>query len=463
MEQTYPQFPPGFVFGAATAAYQIEGGIQADGKGPSTWDVFTAKPGKVADGSTGETACDTYQNPQTDINLMADLGLNAYRFSTAWARIMPEGKGTVNQNGLDYYSRLVDSLLAKDITPYITLFHWDMPEALFQTYRGFASRETAHYFADYAEVVVKKLGDRVQNWITLNEPWEHAALGHLLGVHAPGIRNPWTYFKVAHNQLLAHGLGMERIRALSPQSSAGITLSLTPIFPASDSPQDQIAAEVGNQFFNQFYLDAVFKGSYPELLMKRARLLRPDIRVGDLDIIRHPMDFVGINYYSREFARAAWYVPFFRMWVDDGLANDGQAVIDGVQYTDMGWEVYPQGIYDLLLNLKNEYGNPLVYITENGAAFKDAVTDGQVHDPLRVSFLQAYLEKTAEAIRDGANVNGYFVWSLMDNFEWAAGYAKRFGIIHVDYDTQQRTIKDSGYWYRDLIRNQISKFRTLGS
>lgn len=462
--KTYPQFPPNFYFGSATAAYQIEGGWNADGKGPSTWDTFVRKPGKIKNGDTGDVACNTYHDFQTDIDIMAQLNMNAYRFSTAWSRILPDGKGTINQKGLDYYSRFVDALLEKEITPFVTLFHWDMPQALQDEYGGFASRETAVYFADYVELVVTHLGDRVKHWITLNEPWEHAALGYLLGEHAPGKTNPWTYFKVAHHQLLGHGLAMARIKSIAPDSEAGITLSITPVFPQTDSKKDQQAALMGNQFMNDFYLDGVLTGTYPDPFWSRAKLLRPKVHPDDMAIISHPIDFLGLNYYSREQFHHAWYVPFFQMMGDTDFSTEAEFIKDGVQHTAMGWEVYPDGLYNLLMQVTHKYDRPVLYVTENGAAFTDVVeTDGEkkvVHDPLRQQFLQQYMGRAADAIRDGADLRGYFIWSLIDNFEWATGYSKRFGLIHVDHTTQERVIKDSGYWYRDLIQQQTNSEAT---
>jgi beta-glucosidase len=451
---TCPQFPTGFLFGTATAAFQIEGGWNEDGKGPSTWDTFTHQRGKIRTGDTAEVACDTYHDLQTDIDLMADLGLNAYRFSIAWPRVLPSGKGSVNAKGLDYYDRLVDDLCAKNIAPFVTLFHWDMPQALQDDIGGFARRECADHFADYAEVVAKRLGDRVKNWITLNEPWEHACFGFLLGNHAPGLRNPWTYFRVAHHQLLGHGLALERIRSISPDVRVGVTLSVSPIFPKTARPRDRRAALIGDQFFNGFYLDAVFKGAYPDPLWSRARLLRPKVRPEDMRIISRPIDFLGLNYYSREFARYAWYVPFVQFWVDGKTTADHETVIDGMPYTSSGREVYPAGLFDCLLRIKRDYGNPIIYITENGAAFTDMVENDRVHDPLRVSYLASYLGEAARAIRDGVNLQGYFIWTLMDNFEWQEGFSKRFGLVYVDFSTQRRIIKDSGYWVRDMIRSQ---------
>ncbi len=450
----YPQFPTNFLFGAATAAFQIEGSPAADGKSQSIWDVFSHTPGKIRTGENADTACDTYRDPQRDLALMTELGLNAYRFSIAWSRVLPAGRGQVNQKGLDYYRRLVDLLLARNITPFITLFHWDTPQALQDLCGGFAGRDMAQYFADYAEIVVKALGDRAKHWITLNEPWEHASFGHLLGTHAPGRHNPFAYFRVAHHELLGHGLALERIRALAPDAQAGITLSLTPISPATSKPRDVAAAKVADQFFNDFFLDAIFNGRYPELLWGRAGLTCPRVLPGDLDLISRPMDFLGVNYYSREFARAAWYVPILGAWVDEAPVNDQEQVINGAQYTNMGREVYAPAFYDALMRLKNEYGNPRMYITENGASFTDKVENGLVHDALRLAFLESYMESAAQSIRDGVNLRGYFIWSLLDNFEWREGFTKRFGLVYVDHKTQQRIIKDSGRWVQDMIKNQ---------
>lgn len=448
---TVPQFPRDFLFGTSTSAYQIEGGWNVDGRGPSIWDTYThASPRR----DTGDVACNTYHDFQTDINLMSVLGLNSYRFSVAWPRVLPEGRGQVNAKGLDYYDRLVDALLTKNIRPFVTLFHWDMPQALQDAFGGFAGRETAFHFADYAEVVARRLGDRVKDWITLNEPWEHAALGHLLGEHAPGRHNPWTYLKVAHHQLLGHGLAVERIRAACPDARVGITLSLTPILPKTSSPHDVAAAKVADQFFNTFYLDGIYKGQYPDLFWSQVRWLHPKIGADDMQVISRPLDFLGVNFYSREFARAVWWMPFLRFWVDGDLSASGEKVVDGMPFTASGREVYPQGLYDLLMYLKREYNNPFMYLTENGAAFTDHLDGEQIHDEKRVSYLQGYMDAAARAIRDGSNLHGYFIWSLTDNFEWSLGYGTRFGIVYVDYATQRRYVKDSGLWVKEMIQNQ---------
>jgi beta-glucosidase len=345
--------------------------------------------------------------------------------------------------------------LAQGITPFVTLYHWDMPQALQDQYGGFAGRECAGLFADYAALVVGRLGDRVTHWITINEPWEHAALGHLLGKHAPGLRSPFRFARLTHNQLLAHGMALRAIRACRPEAEVGISLSLHTIQPRTNSARDRRAAVIADQFMNQFYLDGVFKGRYPEPFWSRMRWLRPHVQAGDMDLISQPIDFLGLNYYSRNYARYAWYVPLLQTMIEGDLwAEEGESVRDGIQYTGMGWEVYPQGIYDALVRTKNEYGNPPVYITENGAAYSDSLENGCCHDPLRQQFLEAYMRKAAQAARDGVDLRGYFIWTLMDNFEWATGFSKRFGLIHVDHQTQARTVKDSGYWVRDMIRAQ---------
>lgn len=450
-------FPKGFVFGAATAAYQIEGAAAEDGKGPSIWDTFTHRPGGVRTGETGDVACDHYHRFREDVRLMSELGLDAYRGSISWPRIYPEGSGRVNQAGLDFYSRLTDALLAAGIVPFFTLFHWDLPDRLQRERRGFRSRETASLFADYVETVVRSLGDRVRHWITVNEPWEFAFFGHVLGEHAPGVRSPLAYLPVMHNLLLAHGLALERIRAISPASKVGIALSYTPIFPATESGRDAWSAGVANAFMNHITLAPILKGRYPEIIMKRMRLLLPRIMRGDLDAISRSVDFVGINYYSRERASYRWYVPFLKTWVTRGTeaAREPAAagpLAEGVERTAMGWEVWPEGFSHILRVLREDYGNPPVYITENGAAFEDRLVEGSVHDGRRVSFLAGYLAALAGSLAEGSDVRGYFVWSLLDNFEWSYGTGKRFGIVYVDFDGQRRIIKDSGLWYRDLIR-----------
>lgn len=451
-------FPKDFVFGTATAAYQIEGAVNEDGRGPSIWDEFSHKKGKIFQGQNGDVACDHYHRYQEDVSLMGELGVNAYRMSLSWSRILPEGTGAINQKGLDHYRRELDALLEANITPYVTLFHWDMPLALHRRYGGFQSRQAAFDFADYAEVVARELGDRINHFITLNEPWEHCVMGHFMGEHAPGYKRPWTYWKVMHNQLLGHVLGMERIRDICPGATVGITTSQTPAHPASDRAKDHRAAAVANDFLNFITLDPLLKGHYPEDLARRLRLFAPKIGSDDMAKISAPVDFIGINNYQREFARHTWLVPFLNTWIIGGTGGaERDFVKDGVQHTSMGWEVYPEAIYEVLKWLQDDYGNPTVMITENGAAFEDTVVNGEVDDPKRIAYLDGYINQVKRAMDEGADITGYFAWSLIDNFEWAAGFAKRFGLIHVDHQTQQRIIKNSGRWYADLIKRSQSQ------
>jgi len=455
---SFPQFPKGFYFGTATAAFQIEGGWNEDGKGLSTWDTFMHQPGRAAHLRAAEVAADTYHNFQTDIDSLAQLSCNAYRFSVAWSRLLPEGRGRLNPKGLDYYHRLVDALLKKSITPFITLFHWDMPQALEDACGGFINRAGAYYYADYVEVVVKALGDRVKHWITLNEPWEHAMFGHFLGEHAPGKRSPWAYFKVAHHELLGHGLAVERIRAICPAAKAGITLSQFPVYPMKNTPRNRQSAHFADLFVNRFYLDGLYRGQYPEDLWKRLWLFKPPVKPGDLQIISRQTDFLGVNYYSPMFAYHDWRIPFFQTWIERTTPPGAEYIEDEL----LGAGAYPSGIYELAMRYRDEYGNPPVYITENGTKCgeqleKDArgILAG-VHDPYRQRYLELYLAQLARAIQDGADIRGYFVWSLMDLCEWAMGYTYPMGLIYVDHASQARTIKDSGYWYRDMIRSQAA-------
>ncbi len=448
----FPSFGRDFVFGAAAAAYQIEGAWNADGKGQSIWDAFAHTRGKIKTGENADTACDHYNRYRQDVAIMKELGLNAYRGSIAWTRILPDGAGTANQPGLDFYSRLTDALLEAGITPWYTLFHWDLPLALQKRLGGFRNRDIAEIFADYAEVVVRALGDRATHWITINEPFEYTFFGHVLGAMAPGLKNPLAYFPVMHNVLRAHGAAVARIRADSPGATVGITLSQTPVVPASESEKDREATEVADAFLNHIDLSPIIKGFYPPILRERARTLFPRILPGDMASISQPVDFIGLNYYTRERANYAWYVPFIHAWVSGKDAAPAEFEKDGVQYTAMGQEVYPEGLYGLAMMMKNQYGNPCVYITENGAAFEDQLEGNEVHDPKRTGYLRSYLEALSRAVAEGADVRGYFVWSLLDNFEWAQGTRPRFGIVYVDYPSQRRVIKDSGKWYAQLIR-----------
>jgi beta-glucosidase len=450
-------FPKNFIFGSATAAYQIEGAVTKDGRGPSVWDTFSHKKGKINNNDNGDIACDHYHRYRDDVDLMQQLGLDAYRLSISWSRIMPAGTGEINQAGLTFYRNLIDELIAAGITPYVTLFHWDMPQALDDEYGGFLSRQCAYDFANYVEVVVKALGDKVKNWITLNEPWEHGCLGYVMGKHAPGKVKPWRFLSVMHHQLLAHGLAVKKIRQHCQDAHIGITLSFTPIHPKSSSIKDQQAAAMANEFINFITLDPLLKGHYPEKLWHKFKCFKANIEDGDWQVIRQAIDFIGINNYSREFAHHNAWVPVLNAWIDDGgEVPTADFIKNGVQHTSMGWEVYPQGLSEVLAWFREDYGNPKVYITENGAAFNDKIEHGVINDVKRIEFLSAYMTAAKQAIDDGSNLHGYFVWSFLDNFEWAAGFDKQFGLVHVDYQNQQRTIKNSGYWYRDIISDNKS-------
>ncbi|HYT26632.1 MAG TPA: GH1 family beta-glucosidase [Actinomycetota bacterium] len=438
------RFPPGFLLGAATAAYQIEGAVRADGRGLSIWDTFSHTPGRIADGSTGDVACDHYHRWREDVALLADLGLNAYRFAVAWPRVLPEGTGRVNQAGLDFYRRLVDALLEAGVTPALTLYHWDLPQAL-QDRGGWAERSTADAFAAYAEVVAGALGDRVPLWITHNEPSVVTLAGHVEGKHAPGVSDLRTAVQVAHHLLLSHGLAAQALRAAGA-GEVGITLNLYAVEPAGDAEADVAAAGRAHAVVNRWFLEPVAHGRYPAELLAwfEEEGLMPAARDGDLDTIRQPLDFLGVNYYTRLVAAAGPGAVL-------GYRDVGQAG----ERTEMGWEVYPEGLHQVLSGLAREGVAPALYVTENGAAFADqADPDGRVRDPRRVAYLDAHFRAAARAIAEGVPLRGYFVWSLLDNFEWAFGYTKRFGLAYVDYPTQRRIVKDSGRYVREVARGE---------
>lgn len=439
------RFPAGFLWGAATASYQIEGAAREDGRGTSIWDDFAATPGKVERGESGEVAADHYHRMEEDVALMGRLGLGAYRFSLAWPRILPQGRGTVNLAGLDFYDRLVDRLLAEGITPFATLYHWDLPSPLEQA-GGWLARDTAYAFADYAEIVLKRLGDRVAGWITLNEPWCSAWLGYGTGVHAPGRQDRQAAIDAAHHLMLGHGLAVPRIRAhMRTQAQVGVTLNPAQVYAADDRPETLRDVDLTDSFFNGWFLDPILRGQYPAGLFENMQVNEPPIHDGDLAIISTPNDFLGINNYSRALIQGSDVQP-----LADQCRN--VAPVPGACYTEMGWEVYPQGLRDLLVNLYRKYDLPPLYVTENGAAFKDSWNGNSVvNDPRRLDYLQTHIAACAEAIEQGAPLRGYFVWSLLDNFEWAYGYSKRFGIVYVDYPTQKRILKDSGRWYASFL------------
>jgi beta-glucosidase len=443
-------FTDDFLFGAASSAYQIEGAWNEDGKGESIWDRFAHTPGKIKNGDTGDVACDFYHRYKDDVALMKELGLQAYRFSINWTRILPDGRGPVNHKGLDFYKRLVDELLRAGIRPYVTLYHWDLPQTL-QDQGGWVNRDCAGWFADFSFVMVNNLGDRVRNWMTLNEPLMVALLGYLMGIHAPGYKRSQDFSTVVHHLMLGHGLATKAIRSESPQSRVGIALDIRPIHPITEGEEDQRAGQNAKDFMQRTFLDPIFRGAYPPSFTKRDRLVRSCIEEGDMDIIATPIDYLGINTYTRDQVRYDPSKSGLGFSGSGGKPVEEEYIKDGVQYTTMNWEVYPDALYEVLMMLKQDYGNPVTYVTENGAAFTDTVVDGRVHDENRITYYKGYLAGVKHALDEGSNCKGYFAWTLLDNFEWSHGYSKRFGLVHVDHKTQKRTIKDSGLWYKELI------------
>jgi beta-glucosidase len=429
------QFPPDFLWGVATSSFQIEGAAREDGKGESIWDRFCRVPGAIADASNGDVACDHYHRLDSDLDLIASLGVDAYRFSVSWPRVQPDGAGAWNPKGLDFYERLVDGLLARGVKPFLTLYHWDLPQAL-QDRGGWAARDTAHRFVDYARGVQRRLGDRLAAIATHNEPQVVAVLGHEIGNFAPGIKSRKTAIQVAHHLLLSHGLASQALRADGCRAPLGIVINLAHVEPATDSPADLAKARMDDAGGRRWYLDPLFKGQYPQEVLDQLGADAPVVQAGDMATIATPLDYLGVNYY-------------FRMVASAGGSFDVKK--GGLALTEMGWEIYPRGLTELLLTLHREYKLPPVYITENGGAFKDPVVDGRIHDADRIDYLRTHIAAVAEAMRQGVPMAGYMVWSLMDNFEWASGYAKRFGIVHVDYATQRRTLKDSALWYREFL------------
>ena len=446
-------FPADFWWGAATAAYQIEGAVATDGRTPSIWDTFSATPGKVVHGDTGEHAADHYRRYPQDVALMAELGLSAYRFSVSWPRVQPGGSGPENPAGSGFYDRLVDELLAVDIRPVLTLYHWDLPQEL-EDKGGWANRDTAYRFADYARLVAARLGDRVDLWTTLNEPWCSAFLGYGSGVHAPGRTDPYGSLAAAHHLLLAHGLGAAAVRRELPAARLSLVLNLGAERPISDAPADLDAARRIDGLINRLFLDPALRGRYPDdVLVDTAKVCDwAFVRDGDLEAINVPIDALGVNYYQPSLVGAAATpgpagAPSAWPGCEDILFQPAPGAV-----TDMGWPVDPTGLSEILLRVHRDYGPVPLFVTENGAAYRDTVApDGRVDDPERIAYLRSHLAAAHDALRAGVDLRGYFVWSLLDNFEWAEGYAKRFGIVHVDYPTQRRTLKESAHWYRRVI------------
>jgi beta-glucosidase len=454
MDEAQTQFPPGFLWGAATAAYQIEGAAREDGKGPSIWDTFSHLPGRTLHGDTGDIACDSYHRYADDIALLSRLGVGGYRFSLSWPRIQPDGRGAVNQAGLDYYRRLTDALLERGIAPVVTIYHWDLPQAL-QDKRGWAARDIAEIFADFASIAGAALGDRVHRWITLNEPWVVANAGYRMGRHAPGITDPAQAVAAVHHLLLAHGLGTAALRAASTSpTEIGITLNMTTVRPASADAAD-LAAEL-DAAQNGVFLEPLLRGRYPGRLTAEYSPAAANglVRDGDFGVIEEPIDFLGVNYYAPQIVRLR----------EEGDERRGEQPVpgrpgavfvqpDGMPVTPMGWLVDADGLHELLIRLRDDADGLPLYITENGTACYDYVSpSGTVDDLERVDYLRAHLAAAQRAMRDGVDLRGYFAWSLLDNFEWSFGYSKRFGLAFTDFGTQRRILKRSGEWYAEVVR-----------
>jgi beta-glucosidase len=437
------KFPRNFLWGSATAAYQVEGSPLADGAGPSIWHRFVRRPGMVLNGDTGDVACDQYRLWKQDISLMQQLGMQAYRFSISWSRILPEGKGRVNEAGLDHYERLVDGLLAAGIEPLVTLYHWDLPAAL-NDLGGWVNRDVAEWFADYATIMYRRLDGRVKSWATLNEPWVVTDGGYLHGALAPGHKDAFETALASHNLLRSHGAAVKAYRAEGAHQ-VGLVVNIEPKYPASDSEEDAAAVRRAHAYMNRQYLDPVFFGKYPDEMSDIFGEAWPKFPASDFALIAQPIDWLGLNYYTRAVTahdETNW--PLKAKSVRQ----------EGAIYSETGWEVYPQGLTDTLLWLKETYGELPLYVTENGSAFADPdeASGGKVEDTMRVEYLKAHVRACSDAIRKGVDLRGYMAWSLLDNLEWSLGYSKRFGIVHTNFATQERTLKDSGKFYAEIIR-----------
>jgi beta-glucosidase len=442
-------FPKDFLWGTATAAYQIEGAVNEGGRGETIWDRFSHAPGKVYQNQNGDIACDHYHRYREDIQLMTDIGLRSYRFSVAWSRIFPSGGGKINTPGLDFYQHLVDELLAAGIIPMITLYHWDLPQSL-QDRGGWANRDTVKYYTDYAATMFDKLADRIQLWITHNEPAVVAFNGHDSGEHAPGIQDRQTALQVSHNLLLSHAQAailFDEYRRGDNQ--IGITLNLAPAYPDTDSPEDELAARYYDGMQNRWFLDPVFTGSYPEDMFEfyQKQYNAPAVEPEDLRAFRTSrIDFLGVNYYMRKILR--------RPEKQEDLFAEVRPDYQGVRFTEMDWEVYPDGLYKFLTRIQRDYDPPTLYVTESGIACPDQVdADGRVQDDERIEYLRSHFSAAHRALQEGVKLKGYYVWSLIDNFEWAYGYSKRFGVVYIDYKSQDRIPKSSANWYREVIAN----------
>ena len=432
-------FSEDFVWGVATSAYQIEGAHDSDGRSPSIWDTFCEQQGNIVDGSSGAIACDHYNRLEQDLDIIQNLGVNAYRFSVSWSRVLPNGYGEWNEKGLDFYRRLIDGLKQRNIQPHLTLYHWDLPQVLHDM-GGWENRQVCQYFSDYAQGIAERFGDSVVSIVTHNEPWVVAILGYESGLFAPGIKNRKIAMQVSHHLLLSHGMALQQMRSIGCQAKLGIVFNQSPIHPLTNEPKDIEKARIDDGLIIRWYMDPIFKGSYPQDILDFLGDDQPHVEPQDAAIIAQPVDFIGVNYYTRNFSshKEAW-----------------DAGEKGLEVTDMGWEIYPQGLTELLCRLHQDYDLANVYITENGAAFKDTLEEGNIADIRRLHFIHDHIVAVQKAIEAGVPVKGYFAWSLVDNFEWASGYEKRFGLLYVDYATQERYFKDSAKWYQRFLGEKI--------
>lgn len=428
-------FPKDFKWGVATSSFQIEGAHDSDGKGPSIWDTFCDIEGKIADASNGHVACDHYHRWPQDVELIHQLGVNSYRFSMSWPRVQPDGQGAWNEAGFAFYEQLITALEARGIEVHLTLNHWDLPQSL-QDLGGWANRDLCGHFTRYATEVARRFGRRVQSICTHNEPWVIAILGYEQGIFAPGIQSRSQAMQAVHHLLLSHGMALQAMRAEGVTAALGIVLNLSPIYPASEDPKDLAKAKLDDGLILRLYMDALYKASYPQDVIDHLGEDAPKVMPGDLSTIAQDNDFLGVNYYTRNFSSSG---------------NPWDVASTGNEVTDMGWEVYPQGLTELLCRLHADYQPRRLWVTENGAAFKDQMVDGKVADPQRLSYIRDHIAATHAALQQGVPVGAYFAWSLMDNFEWASGYAKRFGLVHVDFETQERTLKNSALWYQKFL------------
>ncbi|TYS17699.1 beta-glucosidase [Rossellomorea vietnamensis] len=438
------EFPKDMKWGAATAAYQIEGAAFEGGRGLSIWDTFSHTPGNVVNGDNGDVACDSYHRYEEDIELMKELGIDTYRFSVSWPRIFPEGTGEVNQEGVQYYHNFIDSLLSNGIEPMCTLYHWDLPQAL-QDKGGWENRETVEAFADYAAFMFKEFSGKIKNWLTINEPWCVSFLSNFIGVHAPGYQDLQLATTISHHLMLAHGKAVSRFRESGVEGGIGYAPNTEWNEPFSDKQEDIDASNRATGWFIEWFFDPIFKGSYPEFMLEwfKQKGVTLKIEEGDMETINQKIDFLGINYYTGSVAR----------YKKDHELFDVEKVDIGYEKTDIGWNIYPEGFYKVLCKIKDQYGDVPIYITENGACYNDGVEDGRVKDTRRIQYLKQHLTSLQRSIESGVNIKGYLTWSLLDNFEWAEGYDKRFGLIHIDFHTLKRTKKDSYYWYKQTVNN----------